>query len=142
MDFIFLQKSLEYHSDGSPKQVKLVLTDEFGSQFICYLPHEMIDKSNDELVKVGADDIYNRFYPKRAENERFTSIEDWLRSAETERNERFVKLEADMQAKIDDAVAEMTIMFSGFAGQFEEAKAVEDTPKDTTPHDVEVEIEE
>lgn len=142
MDFIFLQKSLEYHSDGSPKQVKLVLTDEFGSQFICYLPHEMIDKSNDELVKVGADDIYNRFYPKRAENERFTSIEDWLRSAETERNERFVKLEADMQAKIDDAVAELTIMFSGFTGQFEEAKAVEDTPKDTTPHDVEVEIEE
>lgn len=142
MDFIFLQKSLEYHSDGSPKQVKLVLTDEFGSQFICYLTHEMIDKSNDELVKVGADDIYNRFYPKRAENERFTSIEDWLRSAETERNDRFKALEADMQAKIDDAVAELTLMFAGFAGQFEEAKAVEDTPKDTTPHDVEVEIEE
>lgn len=141
MDFIFLQKSLEYHSDGSPKQVKLVLTDEFGSQFICYLTHEMIDKSNDELVKVGADDIYNRFYPKRAENERFTSIEDWLRSAETERNERFVKLEADMQDKIDDAVAELTIMFTGFTGQFG-AEAVEDVPKDTTPHDVEVEIEE
>ncbi|HEM3183055.1 DUF1366 domain-containing protein [Streptococcus suis] len=141
MDFLFLQKSLEYHSDGSPKQTKLILTDEVGSQFICHLPADSINKSNDELVQEGADDIYNRFFPKRAENERFTSIEDWLRSAETERNERFVKLEADMQDKIDDAVAELTIMFTGFAGQFG-AEVVEDVPKDTTPHDVEVEIEE
>lgn len=142
MDFIFGSKSMDYHLDGSPKHTRLVLTDELGSQIICHLPADSINKSNDELVQEGANDVYNRFFPKRAENERFTSIEDWLRSAETERNERFVKLEADMQAKIDDAVVELTIMFSGFASQFEEAKAVEDTPKDTTPHDVEVEIEE
>ncbi|HFI0421070.1 DUF1366 domain-containing protein [Streptococcus suis] len=142
MDFLFLQKSLEYHSDGSPKHTKLILTDELGSQFICHLPADSINKSNDELVQEGADDIYNRFFPKRAENERFTSIEDWLRSAETERNERFVKLEADMEAKIDNAVAELTVMFTGFAGQFGEEEIAEEPPKDTTPHDVEVEIEE
>lgn len=142
MDFLFLQKSLEYHSDGSPKQTKLILTDELGSHFVCHLPADSINKSNDELVQEGADDIYNRFFPKRAENERFTSIEDWLRSAEIERNERFVKLEADMQTKIDNAVAELTVMFTGFAGQFGEEEIAEETPKDTTPHDVEVEIEE
>ena len=109
MDFIFLQKSLEYHSDGSQKQTKLILTDEVGSQFICYLPHGMIDKSNDELVKVGADDIYNRFFPKRAENERFTSIEDWLRSAELDRNNRF---EA-MEMKVNEAIAELTSLVVG-----------------------------
>ncbi|HFU4173948.1 TPA: DUF1366 domain-containing protein [Streptococcus suis] len=109
MDFIFLQKSLEYHSDGSPKQVKLILTDEFGSQFICYLPHGMIDKSNDELVKAGADDIYNRFFPKRAENERFTSIEDWLRNAEQDRNTRF----RAMELKVDEAIAELTNLIVG-----------------------------
>ncbi|HFU4358647.1 TPA: DUF1366 domain-containing protein [Streptococcus suis] len=109
MDFIFLQKSLEYHSDGSPKQVKLILTDEFGSQFICYLPHGMIDNSNDELVKAGADDIYNRFFPKRAENERFTSIEDWLRNAEQDRNTRF----RAMELKVDEAIAELTNLLVG-----------------------------
>lgn len=142
MDFIFGSKSMDYHLDGSPKHTRLVLMDELGSQIVCHLPADSINKSNDELVQEGADDIYNRFFPKRAENERFTSIEDWLRSAEIERNERFVKLETDMQAKIDDAVAELTVMFTGFAGQFEEAETVENTPKDTTPHDIEVEIEE
>ncbi|MGQ7407714.1 DUF1366 domain-containing protein [Streptococcus suis] len=142
MDFIYASKSLDYHLDGSPKHTRLVLTDEQGSQIVCHLPADSITKSNDELVQEGADDIYNRFFPKRAENERFTSIEDWLRSAETERNERFVKLEADMQTKIDDAVAELTILFTGFADQFGEEEIVEETPKDTTPHEVEVEIEE
>ncbi|HFI0694770.1 TPA: DUF1366 domain-containing protein [Streptococcus suis] len=142
MDFIFGSKSMDYHLDGSPKHTRLVLVDELGSQIVCHLPADSITKSNDELVQEGAEDIYNRFFPKRAENERFTSIEDWLRSAEKERNERFVNLEADMQAKIDDAVAELTILFTGFAGQFGEAEAVEETPKDNTPHEVEVEIEE
>ncbi|MDW8759481.1 DUF1366 domain-containing protein [Streptococcus suis] len=142
MDFIFGSKSMDYHLDGSPKHTRLVLTDELGSQIVCFLPADSISKTNDELVQEGADDIYNRFFPKRAENERFTSIEDWLRSAETERNERFSNLEADMQAKIDDAVAELTLMFTGFAGQFGEEEIAEETPKDTTPHEVEVEIEE
>lgn len=109
MDFIFLQKSLEYHSDGSPKQIKLILTDDFGSHFICYLPHEMIDKSTYELVKAGAEDIYSRFFPKRAENERFTSIEDWLRNAEKDRNTRFQA----MESKVDEAIAELTNLIVG-----------------------------
>lgn len=72
----------------------------------------------------------------------FEAIKNRQDTAETERNERFSNLEADMQSKIDDAVAELTIMFTGFAGQFGEEKKVEEPPKDTTPHDVEVEIEE
>ncbi|HEM3568835.1 TPA: hypothetical protein U1B89_000824 [Streptococcus suis] len=72
----------------------------------------------------------------------FEAIKNRQDAAETERNERFSNLEADMQAKIDDAVAELTIMFTGFASQFGKEEIVEETPKDTTPHDVEVEIEE
>lgn len=72
----------------------------------------------------------------------FEAIKARQDTAEKERNDRFKALEADMQAKIDDAVAELTIMFSGFAGQFEETEVVEETPKDNSPHDVEVEIEE
>ncbi|MGQ7659080.1 DUF1366 domain-containing protein [Streptococcus suis] len=71
MDFIFGSKSMDYHLDGSPKHTRLVLTDELGSQIVCFLPADSISKTNDELVQAGADDVYKRFFPKRAENERF-----------------------------------------------------------------------
>ncbi|HFU1090272.1 TPA: DUF1366 domain-containing protein [Streptococcus suis] len=71
MDFIFGSKSMDYHLDGSPKHTRLVLVDELGSQIICHLPADSINKTNDELVQAGADDVYKRFFPKRAENERF-----------------------------------------------------------------------
>ncbi|HFI0723679.1 TPA: DUF1366 domain-containing protein [Streptococcus suis] len=71
MDFIFGSKSMDYHLDGSPKHTRLVLVDELGSQIVCHLPADSITKSNDELVQEGADDVYKRFFPKRAENERF-----------------------------------------------------------------------
>ncbi|WP_099778553.1 DUF1366 domain-containing protein [Streptococcus suis] len=74
MDFIFGSKSMDYHLDGSPKHTRLVLTDELGSQIVCFLPADSITKSNDELVQEGADDIYNRFFPMRAENEKFNTI--------------------------------------------------------------------
>ncbi|MGO0053873.1 DUF1366 domain-containing protein [Streptococcus suis] len=74
MDFIFGSKSMDYHLDGSPKHTRLVLVDELGSQIVCHLPADSITKSNDELVQEGADDIYNRFFPMRAENEKFNTI--------------------------------------------------------------------
>lgn len=75
MDFIFGSKSMDYHLDGSPKHTRLVLVDELGSQIICHLPADSITKSNDELVQAGADDIYSRFFPKRAENEKFGIVD-------------------------------------------------------------------
>ncbi|MFI3068655.1 DUF1366 domain-containing protein [Streptococcus suis] len=75
MDFIFGSKSMDYHLDGSPKHTRLVLTDELGSQIVCFLPADSISKTNDELVQEGADDIYNRFFPKRAENEKFGIVD-------------------------------------------------------------------
>lgn len=75
MDFIFGSKSMDYHLDGSPKHTRLVLVDELGSQIVCHLPADSITKSNDELVQAGADDVYKRFFPKRAENEKFGIVD-------------------------------------------------------------------
>lgn len=77
-----------------------------------------------------------------ASKQEFEAIKNRQDVAETERNERFINLEADMQAKIDDAVVELTILFTGFATQSDEKEAVEETQKDTTPRDVEVENED
>ncbi len=75
MDFIFGSKSMDYHLDGSPKHTRLVLTDEQGSQIICLLPSDSINKTNEELVKEGSDWIYNNFFPKRAESEKFGIVD-------------------------------------------------------------------
>ncbi|HFR4576458.1 TPA: DUF1366 domain-containing protein [Streptococcus suis] len=75
MDFIYASKSLDYHLDGSPKHTRLVLTDEQGSQIICLLPSDSINKTNEELVKEGSDWIYNNFFPKRAESEKFGIVD-------------------------------------------------------------------
>ncbi|MFH0402087.1 DUF1366 domain-containing protein [Streptococcus sp. A23] len=75
MDFIYASKSLDYHLDGSPKHTRLVLTDEQGSQIICLLPSDSINKTNEELVEEGSDWIYNNFFPKRAENEKFGIVD-------------------------------------------------------------------
>lgn len=75
MDFIYASKSLDYHLDGSPKHTRLVLTDEQGSQIICLLPSDFINKTNEELVKEGSDWIYNNFFPKRAESEKFGIVD-------------------------------------------------------------------
>lgn len=75
MDFIYASKFLDYHLDGSPKHTRLVLTDEQGSQIICLLPSDFINKTNEELVKEGSDWIYNNFFPKRAESEKFGIVD-------------------------------------------------------------------
>ncbi|MGV3311330.1 DUF1366 domain-containing protein [Streptococcus suis] len=75
MDFIYASKSLDYHLDGSPKHTRLVLTDEQGSQIICLLPSDSINKTNEELVEEGSDWIYNNFFPKRAESEKFGIVD-------------------------------------------------------------------
>lgn len=117
--------------------VNLALEAFFKSEFADKAMAESVQKI-DELEETTKE---AKAFMENAADE-FEAIKTRQDTAEKERNDRFKALEADMQAKIDDAVAELTVMFSGFAGQFEEAEAVEDTPKDTTPHDVEVEIEE
>ncbi|MGQ7370322.1 DUF1366 domain-containing protein [Streptococcus suis] len=117
--------------------VNLALEAFFKSEFADKAMAESVQKI-DELEQVTKE---AKSFMAESKQE-FEAIKNRQDAAETERNERFSNLEADMQAKIDDAVAELTIMFTGFAGQFGEEKKVEETPKDTTPHDVEVEIEE
>ncbi|HFU4217072.1 TPA: DUF1366 domain-containing protein [Streptococcus suis] len=152
MKFEYGSKSQEYDASGTASATKVMLVNSDGASVPIFLPPDKIDLSNTELLELALEVIYQENFPRRAENERFTilgekidELEETTKEAKAfmkNANDRFKALEADMQAKIDDAVAELTIMFSGFAGQFEETKVVEETPKDTTPHDVEVEIEE
>ncbi|MDQ8821209.1 hypothetical protein RFF58_09360 [Streptococcus ruminantium] len=68
-------------------------------------------------------------------NQEFEAIKSRQEAAEAERDMRFTKLESDMQKKIDDAVVELTTIFAGFSGQFEESK------EEASPQKSEVENE-
>ncbi|HFR3713332.1 TPA: hypothetical protein ACHVFJ_000148 [Streptococcus suis] len=155
-------------SDGEITHTEIAIASTTGS-YATYTEKVVgnhMDKTENELVELAREAHFKSEYADRAmaesvqkideleqvtkeaksfmaeSKQEFEAIKNRQDTAETERNERFSNLEADMQAKIDDAVAELTIMFTGFAGQFGEEKKVEETPKDATPHDVEVEIEE
>ncbi|HEM5896896.1 TPA: DUF1366 domain-containing protein [Streptococcus suis] len=134
----YTEKVLGNHMD-KPETELLELAREayFKSEYADRAMAESVQKI-DELEETTKE---AKAFMENAADE-FEAIKARQDTAEKERNDRFKALEADMQAKIDDAVAELTIMFSGFAGQFEETKVVEETPKDNSPHDVEVEIEE
>ncbi|HEL9634889.1 TPA: DUF1366 domain-containing protein [Streptococcus suis] len=134
----YTEKVLGNHMD-KPETELLELAREayFKSEYADRAMAESVQKI-DELEETTKE---AKAFMENAADE-FEAIKARQDTAEKERNDRFKALEADMQAKIDDAVAELTIMFSGFAGQFEETEVVEETPKDNSPHDVEVEIEE
>ncbi|HEM2734226.1 TPA: DUF1366 domain-containing protein [Streptococcus suis] len=134
----YAEKVLGNHMD-KPETELLELAREayFKSEYADRAMAESVQKI-DELEETTKE---AKAFMENAADE-FEVIKARQDTAEKERNDRFKALEADMQAKIDDAVAELTIMFSGFAGQFEETEVVEETPKDNSPHDVEVEIEE
>ncbi|HFI0448270.1 TPA: hypothetical protein ACGOY6_000469 [Streptococcus suis] len=134
----YTEKVVGNHMDKPESElVELAREAHFKSEYADRAMAESVQKI-DELEQVTKEAKSFMAESKQA----FEAIKSRQAAAETERNERFSNLEADMQAKIDDAVAELTIMFTGFAGQFGEVEIVEETPKDTTPHDVEVEIEE
>ncbi|HFU4500613.1 TPA: DUF1366 domain-containing protein [Streptococcus suis] len=170
MKFEYHSKSQEFDASGVASATKVVLTNADGAVVPVFLPADHIGLSNTELLQQALEVIYQENFPQRAENERFMTLGEKIDeleettkeakafmenaadefeaikgrqdTAEKERNDRFKALEADMQAKIDDAVAELTVMFSGFAGQFTEEEVAEEIPQDNAPHDVEVEIEE
>ncbi|HEM5967717.1 TPA: hypothetical protein U2D59_000468 [Streptococcus suis] len=134
----YTEKVVGNHMDKPESElVELAREAHFKSEYADRAMAESVQKI-DELEQVTKE---AKSFMAESKQE-FEAIKNRQDAAETERNERFSNLEADMQAKIDDAVAELTIIFTGFAGQFGEGEIAEETPTDTTPHDVEVEIEE
>ncbi|MDW8759692.1 hypothetical protein Q7W32_07655 [Streptococcus suis] len=134
----YTEKVVGNHMDKPESElVELAREAHFKSEYADRAMAESVQKI-DELEQVTKE---AKSFMAESKQE-FEAIKNRQDAAETERNERFSNLEADVQAKIDDAVAELTIMFTGFAGQFGEEEVTEEIPQDNTPHDVEVEIEE
>ena len=72
-------KSLEYDGSGAVSATKVTLVNSSGAVVPILLPADKISLSNTELLDLALDVIYQENFPQRAENERFSKVDQELR---------------------------------------------------------------
>mgnify|MGYP001020189560 CR=1 FL=1 len=78
MKFEFGSKSLEYDGSGAVSSTKVTLVNSAGANVPVFLPADKISLSNTELLDLALDVIYQENFPQRAENERFSKVDQEL----------------------------------------------------------------
>lgn len=71
-------KSLEYDGSGKESATKVTLVNSDGAIVPILLPADKIGLSNTELFEMALEALYKENFPNRAENERFSTIEQEL----------------------------------------------------------------
>lgn len=71
-------KSLEYDGSGVVSSTKVTLVNSAGANVPVFLPADKIGLSNTELFDLALDVIYQENFPQRAENERFSKVDQEL----------------------------------------------------------------
>lgn len=71
-------KSLEYDGSGAVSATKVTLVNSTGANVPVFLPADKIGLSNTELFDLALDVIYQENFPQRAENERFSKVNQEL----------------------------------------------------------------
>lgn len=72
-------KSQEYDSSGVASATKVTLVNSSGAVVPILLPADKISLSNTELFDLALDVIYQENFPQRAENERFSKVDEQLK---------------------------------------------------------------
>ena len=78
MKFEFGSKSQEYDGSGAVSSTKVTLVNSAGANVPVFLPADKIGLSNTELFDLALDVIYQENFPQRAENERFSKVDQEL----------------------------------------------------------------
>lgn len=71
-------KSLEYDGSGAVSATKVTLVNANGANVPILLPADKINLSNTELFKLALESLYEENFPKRAENEKFSKVDEQL----------------------------------------------------------------
>lgn len=94
MKLKFGSKSQEFEQDGTVKGTKVTLTNDEGAFYPVMLPAENISLSNSELEEAALEVIYQENFPQRAENEKFSEIDEKIA--------KYDEMIKKMQAAIDE----------------------------------------
>ena len=71
-------KSQEFDASGAVSSTKVTLVNSAGANVPVFLPADKIGLSNTELLDLALDVIYQENFPQRAENERFSKVDQEL----------------------------------------------------------------
>ena len=71
-------KSLEYDGSGVASATKVTLVNSSGAVVPILLPADKISLSNTELFDLALESLYQENFPQRAENERFSKVNQEL----------------------------------------------------------------
>lgn len=71
-------KSLEYDGSGVASATKVTLVNSNGAIVPILLPADKISLSNTELFELALEALYQENFPQRAENERFSKVDQEL----------------------------------------------------------------
>lgn len=111
-------KSLEYDGSGAVSATKVTLVNSTGANVPVFLPADKIGLSNTELFDLALDVIYQENFPQRAENERFSKVEQELQknkeaAAQAEQAVTETKGNLDTVSAITEVLIALAISQSG-----------------------------
>ena len=140
MKFEYGSKSQEYDASGSASATKVTLVNSDGASVPIFLPPDVVDRSNSELLELALEVIYQENFPMRAENEKFNTLgekiaeyDDLIKKSQSaikalevataEAKEATIKNEES----VNNAVSELTELIMSILGQSQTNILVEET---------------
>lgn len=111
-------KSLEYDGSGAVSSTKVTLVNSTGANVPVFLPADKIDLSNTELFDLALESLYQENFPQRAENERFSKVDQELQknkeaAAQAEQAVTETKENLDTVSAITEVLIALAISQSG-----------------------------
>lgn len=111
-------KSLEYDGSGAVSSTKVTLVNSAGANVPVFLPADKIGLSNTELFDLALDVIYQENFPQRAENERFSKVDQELQknkeaAAQAEQTAADTKENLDTVSAITEVLIALAISQNG-----------------------------
>ena len=111
-------KSLEYDGSGAVSSTKVTLVNSAGANVPVFLPADKIDLSNTELFDLALESLYQENFPQRAENERFSKVDQELQknkeaAAQAEQAVTETKENLDTVSAITEVLIALAISQSG-----------------------------
>lgn len=104
-------KSLEYDGSGAVSSTKITLVNSAGANVPVFLPADKIGLSNTELFDLALDVIYQENFPQRAENERFSKVDQELQKNK-EAADKAEQTAADTKENLDTVSAITEVLIS------------------------------
>ena len=111
-------KSQEYDASGTASTTKVTLVNSDGAYVPVFLPADKIGLSNTELFEMALEVFYQENFPQRAENERFSKVDQELQknkeaAAQAEQAVTETKENLDTVASITEVLIALAVSQNG-----------------------------